>query len=231
MANWASGLIDWVDRRSNIIGWLINGAIWLVSIGLPAWAVYYWRIFQDYAPVSWIAAGFVGLLFISIVYFFIGKGKWYYQLAKRQSRISIRSPINPLDSNFYRQRIWIVDLAPPVIAVVQDKSFSDCDLIGPANVLFGSCTFQGNAGEAVDGLIIKAGSVARNGIMFIRCNFTRCRFYHCTFMVPELTYHGFETHGWDGVNWLTNLPNSQPAIPKPQIDSPPPEDTAEKKPQ
>jgi len=43
--------------------------------------------------------------------------------------------IDPMQSVFERKRILITDLLPPIGRSIVGKSFTDCEIVGPANVV------------------------------------------------------------------------------------------------
>jgi hypothetical protein len=122
------------------------------------------------------------------------------------------SHLNPLDTLFTTKRVRIADLSPPIGAIIEGKTFVDCDIMGPANVMFDGCHFHGNTGDVVDAIIIKPGMIPRNGFGFRNCIFRGCRFYLVTFMVPEPEYDSFKPPAHGGLNWITERPD-QPTLP------------------
>jgi hypothetical protein len=116
---------------------LFQGSVLVASFALPAWAVRAARVFADYAPLSWVLAGFVGVVVWAVV-------RLFWQLA---TRLKIRSQwdarsldrgsfINPLDLTSERKRILLNDFVLPSWTWIDGKTFIDCDLIGPANFYF-----------------------------------------------------------------------------------------------
>ena len=188
----------------------------VLSFTLPAWAVKAAEILPRYAPFSWVAAGFVGLMIWGLFLALYGFGKSRIAGARLQNKLTSGTLINPLDSIFERKRIYIAGLCPPVGGIIRDKTFVDCDLIGPANLMFGDgCSFDRNAGEVVDAICLKNGNSPRNGFGFEGCSFTRCSFYFVTFMVAETAWDDFKRHNWHGLNWITDVPQQQlPNVPQ-----------------
>lgn len=178
----------------------------MASFGVPAWAAWAADVFSEYAPFSWVACGLLGMLILASAYALFGYAKGRIQVAKFQARVSEAAFINPLARTFERVRIRVTDLSPPLGNIIANKSFTDCDIIGPANVVFFECSFSGTKGEAVDGLIIRDGLSPRNGFGFSNCTFADCRFYLLTIMVPEQEFEKFARFNWGGLNWITEVP-------------------------
>src|SRR5262245_57317128 len=101
----------WLDTLDTRISIAIHAVTWLASFALPAWAVWAADLFAQYAPVSWVIAGFLGIVVITLA-------RMGWALASRmlvRSRYDRRSiervgePYNPLDLTFERRRIYLED--------------------------------------------------------------------------------------------------------------------------
>lgn len=202
---------SWLETRWSLVSlaFQLGGAI--VSFGIPAWAAQAAHLFPQYSPFSWVAAGFAGLAVCALAYALYGYARGRIAVAKFQLRVQSVTAVNPLDSTFERRRIAIGSLSPPIGGLISDKTFVDCDLVGPANVIMLNCTFDRNSGNGVDAIIIKDWSRPTNGFGFTGCSFTRCRFYLVTFMVPGEYLADFTKYNWTGLNWITEVP--QPLLP------------------
>lgn len=214
-------------RRSGPLGFLFRNAdaiLAFAKVALPSsftgalvgWATWFAGLFQQYAPASWIFAGVIGALIGAVVAFLAILTRERMQLLRFRSYVFSAGQINPLDRLFTSKRLKLVDLSPPVGPFIDNKTFIDCEIIGPGNAMFQDCHFQQNAGEVVDAIIIKPGLFPRNGFGFRNCTFTRCRFYLITFMVPEPDFEAFYKHH-SGLNWITERPD-EPVLPMRQID-------------
>lgn len=117
-----------------------------------------------------------------------------------------KGQINPLDNRFVGQRIYLSDLLPPIGLQVANKEFRDCEIIGPANLVFQShvdgrselieCSFYQS-----DGVVTDDQMFLNNVIGLIDCSFRNCSFYKVTILMP---ISGYRHHGnqLDGMNWL-----------------------------
>lgn len=192
-----------------------------------AWLAHISDIINSWGPVGW---GGIGIASGASIYIATTLGYWLYASAKSrrmaarfQERVLSTALINPLARTFTNQRIKVHDLCPPIGGAIRDKVFVDCEIVGPANVLFLSCNLSNNGGEGVDGSITKNGVLPKNGVAFINCSFSGCKFYLMTFMVPEELYYSFSLYNWTGINWLTSVP--EPLLPfnqavTPELQSP-----------
>lgn len=189
--------------------YVVWGMLGAGSGSVTAWAAYATQIFDQYAPFSWVLAGFIGPLIVFVIYALFSYAKVRMQLVRIRSMISESDFINPLDKTFESRRIHIVVMAPPIAGPIKDKIFVDCDIVGPANAFFFNCTFHNNSGEALDAVIVKDQKIPKNVFAFLNCSFANCRFYAVTFMVPEKFYNDFQRHGWINLNWITDIPEVQ----------------------
>jgi hypothetical protein len=188
---------------------------------LVAWATWFAGLFQPAAPASWIIAGVLGALAGSLIVYLAVVARERLQIVRLRNATLFSSHINPLDTLFTTRRVRITDLAPPVGQVIDGKTFVDCDILGPANVMFQGCHFHHNTGEVVDALIVKLGASPTNGFGFRNCIFRQCRFYLVTFMVEERDYEQFNGGAHAGLNWITNRPDAPVILPPDEITAEP----------
>lgn len=207
MAKFISRFLDKLDSRWSLWEKLGLGGYVAASFGIPAWATATTAMFQQYAPLSWVAAGFIGILITALISCLI---MWFRGL---QIRLSIErrfyeggDRINPLDVVFQNRRILISDLLPPIGFDVTGKTFINCEIIGPANiVLSGHGSMSGCGGAMVDAVLARENALIQNGTQFLNCNFQNCNLFKITFIIPEGGYEKFLAGGMN--NWITPLPS------------------------
>lgn len=209
-------------KSRSIVGFLASNADAIFSVAkfvvpasfagaVVAWAAWITGPLQQYAPASWVVAGLLSAFLTAVVILMVVIGREKLQRIRFHNSVFSASQINPLDVIFNGRRIRVVDLAPPIGPFIDGRTFIDCEIIGPANVMFDQCHFQNCGGEIVDGIVIKSSFQPRNGFGFRGCTFTRCRFYLMTFMVPEPDFQFF-LRNHSGLNWITERPD-QPSLP------------------
>jgi hypothetical protein len=190
----------------------------MAGFALPAWATHASDVFSQYAPLSWVVAGFVGALIVVLIYAVWGFVRWRMIVGSIQAKAASPHAVNPLDSTFQSKRIHVPALAPPVGGVIAGKSFIDCEIVGPATIIWDRCTYNDNLGYVVDGAVIKHPRIARNGFVFKNCNFTRCKFYMLTVLVTEAAYPYFSGAHWGGINWVSYVPTDLDELVNPTSD-------------
>ena len=156
---------------------------WIASFALPAWAVAATETIFANQPLSWVVAGFLGVLSAAVITLVAGAGRNLWVTAGVRNRFYRQNDrFNPMESVFQQQRIAIADLVNPLEQVVKNKKFIGCEIVGPANIVpflntRGSSRFSGNNFAMCDVIEIGEGVVPQNAIGFVDCDFEDCQFY------------------------------------------------------
>ncbi|MCW5752663.1 MAG: hypothetical protein KIT81_16125 [Alphaproteobacteria bacterium] len=198
---------------------LIKATFFAGGFALPAWAVSGMHQFDQYAPLSWIIAGAAGLAFVVI-----GNLVWQWSKAIRVKALfdaramASGSLINPLDKTFEGKRIFVNDFTLPSLALIDDKTFIDCEIIGPANLFWPA----GNMASEIrpprfDAVYLEPGVKFFNGITLRNCIFRRCSFQRITLLIGADSYDHVKHH--EAVNWMTIRPDSQANLSLPNIQA------------
>lgn len=173
------------------------------SFALPAWAVRAAQIMVEYAPFSWVAAGFAGLATWSVIYLIWSvafkikvKAKYDVRLLDHGARV------NPLDKSFEDKRIFISDFVLPSHPVLDGKSFYNCEIIGPANLYwnYGNHALE-NRDPKVDAVYLDPTKNFNNGIVLTNCHFRRCSFQRVTLFISDVDYQASKDNPL--LNWIT----------------------------
>ena len=123
------------------LGSLMYGfVIPFTSFALPVWATRATGMLGDYAPASWVAVGFLGLVLYSACFFTVALARtWIVRAKYDQQHLSHSgSSANPMEKMFEKKRIFLNDFCLPSGPNVHDKYFIDCEVIGPANIVLAS---------------------------------------------------------------------------------------------
>jgi hypothetical protein len=201
----AKKLAAWLWENFGKIALLIG---WAMSFAVPAWATWAMTALEVWSPLSWVVAGFLGMLIAAVIYAIAARARLWFVNAKATDEF-YRQPdrINPLDDTFRDRRLSIANLAPPFEPVIRRKTFIDCELIGPANAglsatVPGAGTMNGvhfincNACKVRDNIFVSTG------IMFEDCTFIRGKIFRVTFFIMESGYDHIR-NSMPGMNWLT----------------------------
>lgn len=196
----------------------------VASFALPAWAVRAMEMFSEYAPLSWVVAGFAGVAF-AVIFF------WLWQVAfilRVRAKFNVRllehpDPINPLDKTFEGKRIFLNDFVLPSHQLVEGKTFIDCDIIGPTNLYLAS----GNQASAIrlpqiDAVYLDPEIMFNNGVAFRDCVFRNCSFQRITMFIGDPDYGTMSDN--PVLHWISLNPDSMNA---PELPMPMPEITTQ----
>ena len=195
------------------LGYSIANIIWtavlaITSFALPAWAVSAAGLFERFAPLSWVIAGFAGLFLAVVSYAVYAWARGRSVRARYDRRLLTTSgPIDPLGKTFERQRIYLNDFVLPSHPLVESKTFIDCQIIGPANVILvaGNSISEPQLPHC-DAVLMLNGCVPRNAFAFTNCTFRGCSFQRVTILFPISEMHIAKGVNW--LNWLTPNPNT-----------------------
>jgi hypothetical protein len=199
-------LLDTVESRWSL--WA-HGATLMASFSLPAWATWMADVFSQYAPLSWVVAGFCGVLAWAIIRLI---WNWAYRIRIRAAYdarfIEHGGNFNPLDSTFERRRIYVNDFVLPSHPFIDGKTFIDCDIIGPANIYFAS----GNQANPIrlpiiDAVCLEPTVKFGNGFIFTNCIFRNCSFQRITAFVSVETYLHWKDS--TSINWIGIPPSPE----------------------
>lgn len=218
--------------------WSLANLFWgigaLGSVVLPAWAVKTMELFASYSPLSWVLAGFIGLVLWCACFLVYAVAHTLYVKSRFNAR-SMNSGqfVDPMAKIFERKRVFLNDFCLPTSPVIQDKVFVDCEIIGPANIFLAI----GNRVDEIllpncDAVVLPPNASFANGYTLFNTSFRRCSFQRVTFFLSEQEYQHVKHLRW--LNWISYLPDSElpllsQAGQNPAIDHQPPEDTAEEK--
>ncbi len=171
------------------------------------WAAHATKILKPYEPISWVIAATIG----AIVFCFILLLAMYARNIAVNATLRRRfyesgERINPIQSVFQSQRIHISDLAPPVGFRISDKTFLDCEIIGPANIILSGSGSLSDSGFTQSDMIIlnNTNVLCFNATEFYNCSFLRCKFFLTTMLVPEVAVSKFEGGFKENVVWLSD---------------------------
>ncbi|SMH56666.1 hypothetical protein [Maritimibacter sp. HL-12] len=206
---------DSLDRFFSKLEWqwslanLLWGAGAIAFTALPAWAVRTVGIMSEYAPLSWVLSGMAGFMIFVLGFYVYSIARGRVVRARYDNRALAKGgSANPMDKVFERKRIYINEFILPSSPALFDKTFVDCELIGPANIFL---SFGNRLDDLVlprsDAIAIRDGVSVFNMYQLGGCTFRRCSFQRITFFVSEAEYAHFK--GSEMLNWISFVPDSE----------------------
>ncbi len=177
-----------------------------------AWVAHATVLLSPYAPFSWlIAASFGALIFTLLamcamklrdIFITSSIKRIFYEKVER---------VNPVQSVFRDQRIYLADMVLPYDRIIKNKTFIGCEIIGPANVgmhqtapglgQFNNCHFNDSAG-----VVIKENAIVPAGILLQDCSFLSCKLFFLILLVPTSSYRAIAPN-MPNFNWITAEPH------------------------
>ena len=201
-------LLSGIEWRWSLGTLVSSKLIPTTSFALPAWATWASRMFSDYAPLSWVIAGFSGLLVYAACVAMHGFGRHRTVRSRYDEKfLSGTGGVDPLSKVFEGKRIFLNDFILPSNPLVNGKTFVDCEIVGPANIYL---DHDNNINEIqagkVDAVALSGKNQFINGFVFTSCTFRKCTFHRITlFFHPEEArlIAGLDLN-W--LNWIVELP-------------------------
>src|SRR5512139_2091047 len=208
--------MDLLTRTSKGI-WASVGTVallagWALSAVIFAWAVKSTKLFEGYAPFSWVFAAFAGAA--------VAAGVWRLGIAGHRQLIRNRydarllghgGPIDPMARTFESKRIYLNEFALPSRPLIEDKTFIDCEIVGPANIiLISGNNLADHRLPLCDALVIADGADPSNGYAFRNCVFRGCSFVRITLMTTRVEFDMAKKIEW--LRWISIRPDYQPEL-------------------
>lgn len=125
----------WIGRGANL------ASLWpLVPFGIVGVVTYYlaqgvaWL--SQFGAFGWWMAGITAFLMSALALFLLAKVREKFAVATATRKWAREvDNVNPLAPEYVRQQIRIQDIAHPVGSYIKNKRFTECMLIGKANLL------------------------------------------------------------------------------------------------
>lgn len=88
---------------------------------------------------------------------------------------------------------------------VDGKTFIDCEIVGPANIMFviGNNAID-NQHPVCDAIPLKENETPYNAVFLTHCTFRRCSFQRVTFLISHDEYEHARNNNW--FHWIGNAP-------------------------
>jgi len=159
-------LWKWGERASKAWPWVLT----VVTTLGTGWIAKASDWLAGYGPISWVICGLLGGLIFSFTWFAIASGMERYQRSRTLK--AFKRPeidgINPLDAVFIKHRIDINAFKNPLPnESVKDKTFVDCELVGPAVIFFlGAANLNNVAWMNCDFVAVDDNKMVQNVIAF-----------------------------------------------------------------
>lgn len=199
-----------LDSAIGVGQWLWDKAATFIGAGAGAGLIGYLASITTWldrwGPIAW---GAISLLtFLALFYGIAGAKLLLAGSRVRRARASHAEmlaetrAISPLDPRYTAERIRLIDLMSPFGDPICNRTFEDCELIGPATLIFTGCSIDGGAFAVAEWVKIAGDtfSAKPNKVAFQGCRFINCRFYSVICLVPASAAGDFDMRG--NMEWL-----------------------------
>lgn len=202
-----------MDRIKKLGGWLLENfstLAWLASLvgsfTVPAWAA---KMTGGafHSPIAWVAAGACGMIIWAGVYSAYAWARGRIVRARYDAKLLAQGgEIDPLARIFEKKRIFLNEFVLPSHPLIEDKTFIDCEIIGPASVIL-------NVGNNIDNhrlpycdaYVMRNRANPYNGYIANRCTFRGCNFIRVSLMFSLAEYETAKNVEW--LNWVSIRPD------------------------
>lgn len=185
----------WIGRASALYGlWPIvpAGIAGIITSALAKGNLW----LQSFGAFGIWCAGLLGFVLAAVGIWLAGLSWARFALAAATKKWSREvDAVNPLNTNFEKRRIKLEDFAHPVSRAIIGKNFSECELLGRANIIMpDGCVITYSGFMNCDVVIVKDSVPIPNAIALINCVITKCQIINCTIMITQQIYEQFFQH-------------------------------------
>ncbi len=140
MSDRFSRFLDRLESRIALFTLFGGGAVVSVIGGLIASATVW---LEPYAPFAYFLASIItGIAFAILLWVALKVRDQWIAGTFRKQWLKQADSVNPLDLEFQRKQISLIEIIDKSTRTIKNKKFTDCNLIGPANImLYRGCTF------------------------------------------------------------------------------------------
>jgi hypothetical protein len=142
-----------------------------------------------YGPFGWLMAGLVAFALSSVAIYLaaLAFDRFSAALAKRKWARDVDT-VNPLDPEFNRKSIRLLDLVHPVTSRIAKKRFVECRLLGPANLVLVGGMMNGTGFLNCDFVIHTKPVFIQNAVVLEEVQILGGEFIRCTIYVDQEAY-------------------------------------------
>jgi hypothetical protein len=172
-----------------------------LSGGLAGWAATVTAALNSDSPISWIFSSLTGAISFTLAWNLWSAARLNIAKLEFTKNFALRPQlINPLETTFTKQRVDINNFRTPTFDVVEGKVFVDCELRGPAVVLFQGYSNFSHAGFINCEMVkVKDKTIIYNVVPFKDITVRGGKLFNLTILVPESGASSFPPNA----HWIT----------------------------
>lgn len=186
------------------------GALPVLGAAATAYAASFLEFMHAWSPLSYVLAGLVGAILVQgWALLRISWAEKKKLVIRYQELEAPKSTINPREKIFQGKRISLNDLLLPGSRSIQNKTFINCDIVGPINLAAtGHVTIKNNDG-GLDIVIVRNDANICNVVVLENPVFENCTFHRITLFIPKNSIEMFKGLFDEGANVVTEIPTNQ----------------------
>ncbi|CDY78308.1 hypothetical protein BGLT_01180 [Caballeronia glathei] len=199
----------WLSLAEKVVNWtpMLIGASGSASIA--GWAAKSTERLSRYGKAAWIFSALLGGLIFAICFrLWVSSVSQLQEIRLRRRFETAPSVVNPLEPVFRKSRISFKDFESPIRGLQKEKTFIECELIGPALIVLSGHTYLNNS-SFVDCDFIRLRKAPKlkvfNGIEFENVTFQNCIICKITFLVPPNVVGALQATVKGDINWISEI--------------------------
>lgn len=197
-----------MERLKKVASWLIRHASGLgYLVGLLLSASFFPTLLalsREASPFDYGVAAIAGVLVFVVVRAAWMRAQLWSDDAKLRRRLTEgKSPFDPMERVHRDKRLFLSDLAPAGRKEVKSKTFINCEIIGPGNIVV---DIPAKVGDPlphlrnvnltdVDCIQISGEVLPKNAVQFAGCDFIDCEFFSLSLLFVHRTN--------ESLTWIT----------------------------
>ena len=111
----------------------------------------------------------------------------------------------------------MADFSLPSWTVIEQRTFIECEIIGPANIYLLETQATHIPPPALDAVVLDPSARFNNGFIFKNCHLRGCSFHRVTVFVPANEVDQYKQSA-PQLNWISNGSIAAQQLPFPKID-------------
>lgn len=163
----------------------------LFGSGVMAYLAAISEFLRPYAPLSYGVVFLLSLLVFSVSYAIYSWAASRTALVRYARHKTETFTVNVLSPIHEDERIDLMSFYHPFFRKTENARFENCELYGPAYVLFDGCRFDTGIMSECEIVIVRPDRGIKGVTVFCNCTFLRCNFYRVTFLMAFPNYQNF----------------------------------------
>jgi uncharacterized membrane protein len=195
--------LDRIESRWAL--WMLIGGPAMIGAGTAYFASFSQWV-NSFGSFAWVFVFLITAMLAASLIFVIVFTRYWLQRSRAVNKWkSSLDDINPMETSFHSKRISIEAICDPITRSLTNKTFSECDLNGPANIyISGTNTITGVNFINCDLVIVKENSYIYNAIAIKNVRVVGGRIANTTFFVLSDNVGGFISAGMKPISYDAN---------------------------